>query len=75
VFHADPVEHAYLLGFTANNNCSHLFTEQTSLQDSRIMSRILPEAEGSHCIMLSPRLTDAKHLALPLTQALIVSLR
>jgi hypothetical protein len=26
VFHAMSVEHAYLLGFTANNNCSHLFT-------------------------------------------------
>ena len=48
VFHADPVEHAYLLGFIAHNNCSHLLTEQTSLQDSRNMSRILPEAEVSH---------------------------
>jgi hypothetical protein len=38
------------------------------------MSNILPEAEGSHYITLSPRLTDAKHLALPLTQALIVIL-
>ncbi len=26
VFHADLVEHADLLGFVANNNCSRLFT-------------------------------------------------
>jgi hypothetical protein len=48
VFHAMSVEHAYSLGFTAHDSCSHLFTEQTSGQDSRNMSRILPEAEVSH---------------------------
>ena len=47
-FHASLVEHAYLLGFTANSNCSHLFTTFFSCQDSRIVCNILPEAEVSH---------------------------
>jgi hypothetical protein len=39
---------AYLLGFIANSNYSHLFTAFFSCQDSRIMCNILPEAEVSH---------------------------
>jgi hypothetical protein len=46
VFHANLVEHAYLLRFIANSNCSHLFTEQTSGQVLHSLCRILPEAEG-----------------------------
>ena len=39
---------AYLLGLTAHDSYSHLFTEQTSGQVLHSLCRILPEAEVSH---------------------------